>query len=43
MTYQIVNNLHVLPNRMDMRVIVSTSLGENIDVDDVYQGFVDFI
>jgi len=38
MTHQIVNNLYVLSNRMDMRVI-----GENIDVDDVYKRVIDFI
>jgi hypothetical protein len=38
MTHQIVNNLYVLSNRMNMRVI-----GENIDVDDVYKRVIDFI
>jgi hypothetical protein len=38
MTHHIVNNLYVLFNRMDMRVI-----GENIDDDDIYKRVIDFI
>ena len=34
--YRIVNNLHVLPSKLSVGVMVSTPLGENIDIDDIY-------
>ena len=36
--YRIVNNLHVLSNKLGVGVMVSTPLGENIHIDDIYRG-----
>jgi hypothetical protein len=36
--YRIVNNLHVLFNKLDVGVMVSTPLRENIHIDDIYRG-----
>jgi len=30
--------LHMLPSKMNMGVIISTSLGESIDIDNIYKG-----
>jgi len=37
-SYRIVNNLHVLSSNLGVRVIVSTPLGENILINDIYRG-----
>jgi len=37
-SYRIVNNLHVLSSNLGVGVTVSTSLGENIHIDDIYRG-----
>jgi len=37
-SYRIVNNLHVLPSNLGVGVTVSTPLGENIHIDDIYRG-----
>lgn len=34
---QIITKLHVSPNKLDKGVTISTHLGENIDIDDVYK------
>ena len=36
--YRIVNNLHVLSSKLGVGVTVSTPLGENIHIDDIYRG-----
>jgi hypothetical protein len=36
--HRIVNNLHVLSCKLGVRVTVSTPLGENIHIDDIYRG-----
>ena len=36
--YRIVNNLHVLSSKLGAGVTVSTPLGENIHIDDIYRG-----
>jgi len=36
-SYRIVNNLHVLSNNLDVGVTISTPLGENIHIDDIYR------
>ena len=36
-SYRIVNNLHVLSSNLGVGVTVSTSLGENIHIDDIYR------
>jgi hypothetical protein len=35
-SYRIVNDLHVLSSNLGVGVIVSTLLGENIHIDDIY-------
>jgi hypothetical protein len=37
-SYRIVNNLHVLSSNLGIGVTVSTPLGENIHIDDIYRG-----
>jgi hypothetical protein len=37
-SYRIVNNLHVLSSNLGVGVTVSTPLGENIHIDDIYRG-----
>ena len=37
-SYRIVNNLHVITSNLGVGVIVSTPLGENILIDDIYIG-----
>jgi hypothetical protein len=37
-SYRIVNDLHVLSSNLGVGVTVSTPLGENIHIDDVYKG-----
>jgi len=37
-SYRIVNNLHVLSSNLGVGVTVSTPLGENIYIDDIYRG-----
>ena len=37
-SYRIVNNLHVLSSKLGVGVMVSTPLGENIHIDDIYRG-----
>jgi len=37
-SYRIVNNLHVLFSNLGVGVIVSTPLGENIHINDIYRG-----
>jgi hypothetical protein len=37
-SYRIVNNLHVLSSNLGVGVIVSTPLGENIFIYDIYRG-----
>jgi len=36
--YRIMNNLHVLSSKLGVGVTVSTPLGENIHIDDIYKG-----
>ena len=36
-SYRIVNNLHVITSNLGVGVIVSTPLGENIHIDDIYR------
>jgi hypothetical protein len=36
--YRTVNNLHVLSSKLGVGVTVSTPLGENIHIDDIYRG-----
>ena len=36
--YRIVNNLYVLSSKLGVGVIISTPLGENIHIDDIYKG-----
>ena len=36
-TFRIVNNLHMLPSKIGVEVMVSTPLEENIDIDDIYK------
>jgi len=38
MSYQVVNKLHVLPSKLKKRLIVSTPLGETIDIDHTFKG-----
>ena len=37
-SYRIMNNLHVLSSKLGVGVMVSTPLGENIHIDDIYRG-----
>ena len=37
-SYRIVNNLHVLSSNLGVGVTISTLLGENIHIDDIYRG-----
>jgi hypothetical protein len=37
-SYRIVNNLHVLSSNLGVGVTVSTPLGKNIHIDDIYKG-----
>jgi hypothetical protein len=37
-TYRIVNNLHMLSSNLGVEVTVSTPLGENMHIDDIYIG-----
>jgi hypothetical protein len=37
-SYRIVNNMHVLSSNLGVGVTVSTPLGENIHIDDIYRG-----
>jgi hypothetical protein len=36
--YKIMNNMHVLSSKLGVGVTVSTPLGENIQIDDIYRG-----
>jgi hypothetical protein len=36
--YRIIDKLHVLPNELNVGVMVGTPLGEYIDIDNVYKG-----
>jgi len=38
--HQIVSNLKVLPSRLSVGVVVSTPLGKNINIDEVYKGVI---
>jgi hypothetical protein len=37
-SYRIMNNLHVLSSNLGVEVTISTPLGENIHIDDIYRG-----
>jgi hypothetical protein len=37
-SYKIMNNLHMLSSNLAIGVTVSTPLGENIHIDDIYRG-----
>ena len=37
-SYKIMNNLHMLSSNLGVGVTVSTPLGENIHIDDIYRG-----
>jgi hypothetical protein len=37
-SYRIVNDLHMFSSNLGVRVTVSTSLRENIHIDDIYRG-----
>jgi hypothetical protein len=36
--YRIVNNLHVLSSKLGVGVTISTPLGENMHIEDIYRG-----
>jgi hypothetical protein len=40
MAHRIVSNLKVLPSRLSVGVVVSTPLGKNINIDEVYKGVI---
>jgi hypothetical protein len=41
--HRIVSNLNVLPSRLNVGMVVSTLLGENINIDEVYKGVILYI
>ena len=40
MSHQIIRNFNVLPSRLNVGMVVSTPLGENINIDEVYKGVI---
>ena len=41
--HRIISNLNVLPSRLSVGMVVSTPLGKNINIDEVYKGVILYI
>ena len=43
MAHRIISNLNVLPRILNVGMVVSTPLGKNINIDEIYKGVILYI